>query len=45
MYREEGNQEKNVESRHGASGERTVDECADIKDPVRKGLCRICQHR
>ncbi|HTY24924.1 MAG TPA: hypothetical protein VMC85_17470 [Desulfomonilaceae bacterium] len=43
MSREEGNQEKNVESQQGASGERTVDECADIKDPVRKGLCRICQ--
>jgi hypothetical protein len=41
--REERNQEKEPESPSRTAGEPTADPCADIKDPVRKGLCRVCQ--
>jgi hypothetical protein len=40
---EERNQEKEPESQSGVAGELTADPCADIEDPVRKGLCRVCQ--
>jgi hypothetical protein len=27
----------------GSSETQAADPCADIKDPVRRGLCRVCQ--
>jgi len=27
----------------GSTAVSAADPCADIKDPVRKGLCRVCQ--
>jgi len=27
----------------GASGAKGEDECASIEDPIRRGLCRVCQ--
>ncbi len=27
----------------GSSKSQATDPCADIKDPVRRGLCRVCQ--
>jgi hypothetical protein len=41
--KEERNQEREPGSQSGAAGERTADPCGDIKDPVRKTLCRVCQ--
>jgi hypothetical protein len=41
--REERNQEKEPESQSGTEGVPTADPCADIKDPVRKTLCRVCK--
>lgn len=39
---EERNQDKEVQSQSGRTGESTADLCAEIKDPVRKTLCRVC---
>ena len=41
--KEERNQEREPGSQSGAAGEPTADPCVDIKDPVRRTLCRVCQ--
>ncbi|MEI6135465.1 MAG: hypothetical protein WCP72_10865 [Desulfomonile sp.] len=41
--KEERNQEREPGSQSGATGEPTADPCVDIKDPVRRTLCRVCQ--
>jgi hypothetical protein len=41
--RKERNQEKEPESPSRTAGVPTTDPCLDIKDSVRKGLCRVCQ--
>jgi hypothetical protein len=35
----------NVEERLpvGSAEAQRIDPCADIKDPIRKGLCRVCR--
>jgi hypothetical protein len=41
------NEEKNGQAKPAASSEmaeaQASDPCADIKDPIRRGLCRVCQ--
>lgn len=41
--KEERNQEREPGSQSGAAGETTSDPCVDIKDPVRRTLCSVCQ--
>ena len=40
-------EERDLEKKQGAKattvGELTADPCGDIKDPVRKTFCRVCQ--
>ncbi|MEI7450000.1 MAG: hypothetical protein WCJ75_10265 [Desulfomonile sp.] len=35
--------EKQVEGQSTTSGEPIGDPCVDIKDPLRRSLCRVCQ--
>lgn len=37
------NLEKELEAQSNLSGDESGDPCVDIKDPVRRSLCRVCQ--
>lgn len=41
--KEERNQEREPGLQSGSAGETTADPCVDIKDPVRRTFCRVCQ--